>query len=63
MIQRFHLNSREVKRRNEDSQRFHFNNSDEVKKCSELFQIFHFNSSEQNKVVSVVRDFILIVMK
>ena len=49
MIQRFHLNSREVKRRNEDSQRFHFNNSDEVKKCSELFQIFHFNSSESKQ--------------
>ena len=49
MIQRFHFNSCEVKRHNEDSQRFHFNNSDEFKKCTELFQIFHFNSSESKQ--------------
>ena len=49
MIQRFHFNIREVKRHNEDSQRFHFNNSDEVKKCSEIFQRFNFNSSESKQ--------------
>ena len=34
-----------------------------VKQCSERSQRFHFNSSEsKNTVVSVVRDFILVIV-
>ena len=48
-----------VKHDSERSQRFHFNSSKVIQR-SERSQKFHFNSSEVN---SVVRDFILIVVK
>ena len=53
----------EEKQRSERSQIFHFNSSEE-KHCSERSQRFNFNSSEsKNTVVSVVRYFILVVVK
>ena len=59
---RFHFNnSDEVKQPSQRSQRFHFNSS-EVKQGSGRSERFHFNSSEGNRVVSVVRDVIVIVM-
>ena len=62
----------EEKERSECSQRFHFNSSEvsvvsvlsEEKEGSECSQRFHFNSSEtKNTVVSIVRYFILVVLK
>ena len=60
-----------MKQQSERRKRFHFNNSDEVKQPSQRSQRLHFNSSEVkqgsgrsevNRVVSIVRDVIVIVM-
>ena len=60
-----------MKQQSERRKRFHFSNSDEVKQPSQRSQRLHFNSSEVkqgsarsevNRVVSVVRDVIVIVM-
>ena len=60
-----------MKQQSERQKRFHFNNSDEVKQPSQRSQRLHFNSSEVkqgsgrsevNRVVSIVRDVIVIVM-
>ena len=68
----FHFSSNEIKQRSEHSQRFPFNSSEVSvvsvlsgeKQPSEHSQRYHFNSSEsKNTVVSVVRCFILIVVK
>ena len=59
----FYFNSSGVKQRSERSQSFTFN-SCEVKQRIERSQRFHFNGSEKyNTVVSVVRYFILVVVK
>ena len=59
---RFHFNnSDEVKQPSERSQGFHLYSS-ELKQGSGRSERFHFNSSEVNRVVSVVRDVIVIVM-
>ena len=59
----FHLNSIEVNQCSERSQRYYFKSS-EVKQCSERSQRIHFNSSlSKNTIVSVVRYFILVVVK
>ena len=61
-VVRFHFNSSdEVKQCSERSKRFNFNNS-EVNQRSERSQRFHFNGSEVKQRMSVVRDFILIVV-
>ena len=59
----FFNSSDEAKELIERSQRFNFNNSDERKQLIELCQICYFNGREVNRVVSVVRDFILVVAK
>ena len=60
-----------MKQQSERQKRFHFSNSDEVKQPSQRSQKLHFNSSEVkqvsgrsevNRLVSVVRDVIVIVM-
>ena len=51
-----------MKQCSERNQRFHFN-SNAVKQCGWRSQRFHLNSCELKRVVSVVRDFILIVVK